>query len=104
MWKNRPGNSHPMDEADFASTYVAKKADHVPIEPDEIKSYTVPVSNINDVKLNPNTTVLKNELGEMRKRSQTCVIRFHNVSKLKSPEEHYLSPYSYICPREMRMN
>ena len=40
----------------------------------------------------------------MRKRSQTYVIRFHNVSKLKNPEEHYLSLYSYICPREMRMN
>ena len=54
--------------------------------------------------INPNIIVLKNELGEMRKRSRTCVIRFHNVSKLKSPEEHYLRLYSYICPREMRMN
>ena len=93
-----------MDEAVFTSTYIAKKADHVPTEPDEIESYTVPVSNINDVKLNPNIIVLKNELGEMRKRSRTCVIRFHNLSKLKSPEEHYLRLCSYICPREMRMN
>ena len=37
----------------------------MPIEPDEIKSYTVPAPNINDVKLNPNIIVLKNELGEM---------------------------------------
>ena len=34
--------------------------------------------------------VLKNELGEMRKHSRSCVICFHKVSKLKSPEEHYL--------------
>ena len=36
--------------ADFASSYVSKKVDDLSIEPDEIKSYTVPVSNINDVK------------------------------------------------------
>ena len=55
--------------ADFASSYVSKKGDDLPIEPDEIKSYTVLVSNISDVKLNPYIIVLKNELGEMRKRS-----------------------------------
>ena len=63
---------------------------NLPIEPDEIKSYTVPVSSIDDVKLNPNKIVLKNELGEMRKQSRACVICFHKLSKLKSPEEHYL--------------
>ena len=26
----------------------------------------------------------------MRKRSRPCVVRFHKVSKLKSPEEHYI--------------
>ena len=35
---------------DFASSYVIKKAEDLPIEPDEIKSYTVPVSSIDDVK------------------------------------------------------
>ena len=62
----------------------------MPIEPDEIKSYAVPVSNINYVKLNPNIIVSKNELGEMRKRSRPCVIHFQKVSKVKSPEEHYV--------------
>ena len=75
-----------------------KKADYLPIEPDEIKSYTVPVSNINDVKLTPNIIVLKNELGEMRKRSRPCVIRFHKISKLKSPEEHYLRLLQLYMP------
>ena len=32
--------------ADFALSYVSKKADDLPVEPDEIKSYTVPVSNL----------------------------------------------------------
>ena len=76
--------------ADFASSYVIKKADGLPIEPDEIKSYTVQVSNIDHVKLNQSIIVLKNELGEMRKRSRPYVIRFHKVSKLKNQEEHYL--------------
>ena len=49
-----------------------KKADYLPIEPDEIKSYTVPISNINDVKVNPNISVLKNEFGEMQKESTLC--------------------------------
>ena len=52
--------------ADFSSSYVNKKAEDLPIEPGEIKNCTVPVSNIDDVKLNPNILVLKNELGEMQ--------------------------------------
>ena len=79
--------------------------DDLSIEPDEIKSYTVSMSNINDVKLNQNIIVLKNELGEIQKHSRPCVIRFHKVSKLKSPEEHCLRLlHSYICPGEMKMN
>ena len=62
----------------------------MPIEPGKIKSYTVPVFNINVVKLNPNIIVLKNELVEMWKHIRPCIIRFYKVSKLKSPEEHYL--------------
>ena len=76
--------------ADFAFSYVSKKADNLSIESDKIKGYTVPISNIDDVKLNPNIIALRNELGEMRKRIQPCVIHFHEVPKLKSPEEHYL--------------
>ena len=56
------------------------------IEPDD----TVPISNISYVKPNPNLIVLKNELSEMWKQSRPCIIRFHKLSKLKSPEEHYL--------------
>ena len=84
--------------ADFASSYVSKKVDDLSIALDEIKSYTVPVSNINDVKLNPNIIVLKNELGEMWKGSRPSIICFHNVSKLKSPEEHYLRLLQLYMP------
>ena len=82
--------------ADFAPGYVRKKTGDVPIEPDEIKSYTVSVSNIDAVKLNPNIIVLKNKVGEMNNLSQSCVVVvvvvffFKKVSKLKSPEEDYL--------------
>ena len=46
--------------------------------------------SINNIKLSPKIIDLKNELGEMRKCSEPCIIRFYNVLKLKSPVEHYL--------------
>ena len=51
-----------------------------------------------DVKLNLNTIVFKNEIGEMRRRSRPCVIRFYKVSKLKSPEEHCLRLLQLYMP------
>ena len=48
-FKNRPDNLHSMCLADFTSSYVSKKVDDLSIEPDEIKSYNIPVSNINDI-------------------------------------------------------
>ena len=98
-YKNRPDNLHSMCSADFPPSYVSRKINGLPIEPDEIKCYNVPVSNVNDVKLKPDMIVLKNELGEMRKRSQPCVICFHEVSRLKSPEEHYLRHSQFYIPR-----
>ena len=98
-YRNRPDNLHSMPLADFASSYVIKKAEDLSIEPDEVKSYTVPVSSIDGVKLNPNIIVLKNELGEMRKHSRPCVIHFHKVSKLKSPEERSSRLLQLYTPR-----
>ena len=49
--ENWPDNLYSLCLADIASSFFTKKADDLPIQPDEIKSYTVPVSNINDVKL-----------------------------------------------------
>ena len=76
--------------ADFIPSYVSLKASDRSIEPDDIKSYIVPISNISYVKPNPNLIVLKNELSETWKHSRPCIICFHKISKLKSPEEHYL--------------
>ena len=84
--------------ADFASSYVSKKEADVPIKLNKIKSCTVPVSNINDVKFNPNIIVLKSKLGEVRKRSRPSVICFNKVFKLKSPEEQYLKLLQLYMP------
>ena len=46
---------------------MSAKPEYLPIEPDEIKNCTAPVSNNYDAKLNPNIIVLKNGLGEMQK-------------------------------------
>ena len=51
---------------------------------------TIRVSNIVDVKLNPNLFVLKIVLDGMQKHSSPCVIHFHKVPRPKSPEEHNL--------------
>ena len=98
-YENRPDNLHSMCLAGFTSSYVSKKINDLPAESDEIKSYTVPVSNIDHVKLNTNKIALKNVLGKVRKRSRPCVFRFHKVSKLKSPEEHHLRLSQLYMPR-----
>ena len=85
--------------ADVTYSYVSQKSDNFPTEPDEIKSYTVPVPNVDDAKLNLNITGLENELGEMQERSQPCFICFHRVSKLKSPEKHYLRLLQLCMPQ-----
>ena len=46
-YKNPSDNLYSMCLADFASSYVRKMADDLPIESDEIKSYTVTVSKLN---------------------------------------------------------
>ena len=43
-------------------SYVSKRADDFPVEPDEIKSYNVSVSNINYVQFNVNIILLKKSL------------------------------------------
>ena len=53
--------------ADFASSCVSKKARDVEIEPHNIINFTLLVSNIDNVEPNLRITVVKNELGEMRK-------------------------------------
>ena len=96
-YENRPNELEDMCLADFASNYVSKKAD-LQVEPEDIKSYTAPVSGIDELQPSTNIIVLKKDLGEMKKRSRPCVIRFHKVSKLKSSEEFYLRLLQLYMP------
>ena len=73
-YANRPDDLEQMCYADFATNYVSKKADEVQVESEDIKNYTMPVSAIDDVEPSTNIIVLKDELGEMRKRSRPCVM------------------------------
>ena len=50
-YENWPDDLHSLCLADFASTYISRKAVDVPIEPDDIKSYSVPVANIDMLSL-----------------------------------------------------
>ena len=97
-YENWPDYIHSMCLADFASSYVSKKARDVEIEPHNIINFTLLVSNIDNVEPNLRITVVKNELGEMRKCNWPCVICFQKVSKLKSPEEHCLRHLQLYMP------
>ena len=62
-YENQPVDLHSLCLADFASNCVSKKSGSVPV--DENKSYTIPVSNIDDIEPNPNIIVLKNKHSEI---------------------------------------
>ena len=94
-YENRSDNLHSLCLVDFTLSIASKKASDVHIEPGNVKSYTVPISNINDVESNPNIIVLRN--GE--KYSQPCVIGFYKVFKaLESLEECYLRHLQVSMP------
>ena len=95
---NRPDILEDLCLADFVSNYESTKVKDFTDESEDIESYTVPVSDFVYVPPNPNIVVLKNNLGEMRKRKRPCVIRFHNMSILKSPEEYYLRILQLYLP------
>ena len=97
-YDNRSDDLHFLCLADFASNYDSKKSGDVPVESDDIKSNTVPVSNIDDVEPNLNLIALKNKHGEMSKCNRHCVISFHKGSKLKNPEEHYMRLLQLYMP------
>ena len=97
-YANRPDDLEQMCYADFATNYVSKKADEVQVESEDIKNYTMPVSAIDDVEPSTNIIVLKDELGEMRKRSRPCVMRYHKVTKLKDSEQYYLKLLQLYMP------
>ena len=83
-YENRPDDLHSWCLVDFASNYVSKKSCDEPVESDDIKSYTIPVPNINDIEPNPNIIALKNKHGERRKRNIPSIIRFYKLKKSKT--------------------
>ena len=78
-YTNRPDDLEQLCYTDFGTNYINKKADEVPVEYGDIKSYTMPVSGIDEVLDSSNVIVLKKELGKMRKRTQPCVMLYHKV-------------------------
>ena len=90
-YENQPVDLHSLCLADFASNCVSKKSGSVPV--DENKSYTIPVSNIDDIEPNPNIIVLKNKHSEMWKRNS--VICFHKFSNLKIQKMITYDSYIY---------
>ena len=95
-FENGPDNLDLMCLTDFECRYDIKKAVDLPIKPDETKSYTVLVSNIDDVKLNPNIIVLKNELVEIQKRSLPCVYLFPESVQTKYPTRSLPATFTVI--------
>ena len=64
-----------------------------------IENYTTPVSNPDEEELiKGKIMVLKNELGKMRKRTQSRVRRYHKVSKLEDPELCYMTLSQLYIP------
>lgn len=90
--KSRPDNLHSMCLVDFASSYVSKKDGDVPIKPDEMKSYIVPVSDIYYFMLNPNIIVLGMSLVKCR--------HYWFLQSLNSPGEHNLITFTVMCALE----
>ena len=97
-YTKRPDELEKLCYADFATNYISKKADEVPVESDDIKSYTMPVSAIDEVEHSSNVIVLKDELGKMRKRTRPCVMRYHKISKMKDPEQYHMKLLQLYMP------
>ena len=103
-YKNWSDKTHSMCLADFTFSYVSRKAGDVPIGPDEIKSYTVTVSNIDGSKLNPKIIVLKMDFVKCRNivdLSLFVLTKFPNWTMQKCITWDF---YSYKRPGGMRMN
>ena len=101
-YENRPDSLNNMCLADFAANYISEKV-KVKLDPDDVEAYTNPITEIQEeeeVEEEDSKTKikLKNGLGKMRKRTSPIVIRFHTVSKLKSPEEFYLRLLQLYMP------
>ena len=95
---HRPDSLVTMCYADFAANYVNVNVDD-DIEEDDIQNYTIPVSNTSATDtVTENVITLKDGLGKMKKRKQPIVIRYHKLSALKDPEEHFMTMLQLYMP------
>ena len=110
-YANRPDSLENMCLADFGTTYIGKNSVEVSTDSDGIKNYTIPVSAVNvdneipeDVteqlssEQQANLITLKNDLGKMKKKSRPCVMRCHMESKLRNPEQCYMTLLQLYMP------
>ena len=83
---------------DFETGYVNVDIKSV-MEDDDSGNYTSLVSNSNEEELiEEETTVLKNEIGKIRKGSQSRVMRYHKNSELEDPELYSRIPLQLHMP------
>ena len=98
-YANRPDNLENMCYASFASNYKQKSVENANIDDDDtIGSILKSVAGYIELPEDPNIIKLKNECGYMRKRNRPCVIRWHSVSKDKTPELYCLRLLQLYLP------
>ena len=95
-YKNQPDNLYSMCFADLHPVISAKRQRSCQYSLMKSKATLFQCQVSNDVKLNLNITVLKNELGEMRKVSQSFSL---NVQTEK-PRRALLETFTVIYPLE----
>ena len=104
-YANRPNELETMCYADFATNYKPTNADKE-LEEDDIEKYTESITGIetsidlckDPIKNRGKTIVLKNNFGQMRKRTFPCVMRYHKGSRLRDSEHYYLTLLQLYLP------
>ena len=98
-YSNRPDLLENMCYASFASNYKQKSLENTKVDDDDnFGSIFKSVSGYVELPEDPNIIKLKNELGYMRKINRPCVIRWHSVSKEKTPELYALRILQLYLP------
>ena len=98
-YAKRPDILESMCYAEFASNYKQTSIANAQIDDDDtLQGVFNSVSGYVEVSESPNIIKLKDEYGHMRKRSRPCVIRWHSVSKEKSPELYALRLLQLYLP------
>ena len=98
-YANRPDSLEQDCLADFASLYRNVSKQNPKVEGNEsIESYIEPVSDYIHTPDSNEIIVLRNDMGKMKKRSRPCVIRWHNVSRMKNEEDYCMKMLQLFLP------